>query len=425
MTIAGVTSFHPHDSKVRSGIGDKEIMIPKNVLCIRVIVLMAFQVIGIAICPAAILAQHCEPYWTAEYKCLEGCGPCGGGSGNSNSGSRTESARSQRIDAANALYDRGWAAFQRGEWAAALELFEQAEAEFSYKGYRRGIAMANMELEWAKGHAARERGDFEAELAYFQKSLAFYPTEQGRKNIATAQQDIANAKNRLQQQQADAQKKLEQQQAAERERQAATTEIKQVTQRLADTLTAVPSPDGLDFGDPMVVNAQNVPSGLPKSVDDAVSSGYTSAPPGVSDRVRKGFQAIATHDWKLAKAWFGDALNHDPNNAGLKRLVELADYTEKRVQQNKTAELTNRSSPQSQVQLPEDSDMELLFPGWKPAASPISADKLPKDSDIEFLFPGLPAIQAKEMNDYIFNEALKDADNDPVLKKLSNRPNQK
>lgn len=26
--------------------------------------------------PHAAHAQHCQPYWTAEYKCLQGCGPC-------------------------------------------------------------------------------------------------------------------------------------------------------------------------------------------------------------------------------------------------------------------------------------------------------------------------------------------------------------
>ena len=30
-------------------------------------------------------------------------------------------------------------------------------------------------------------------------------------------------------------------------------------------------------------------------------------------------------DWKVAKAWFEDALNRDPNNAGLKRLVAFVD----------------------------------------------------------------------------------------------------
>ncbi len=77
--------------------------------------------------------------------------------------------------------------------------------------------------------------------------------------------------------------------------------------------------------DPMVVDARKVPSGLPKSVENAIAAAYSSAPPGVSDRVRKGFQAVMTRDWKVAKAWFQDALNRDPNNAGLKSLIALTD----------------------------------------------------------------------------------------------------
>ena len=140
---------------------------------------------------------------------------------------------------------------------------------------------------------------------------------------------------------------------------------------------------------------------------------------------------MATHDWKLAKAWFEDALNHDPNNAGLKRLVALSDYTEKHVHLTKDGKLPKPSPRRGTVQLPKDSDMELLFPGWQPSPvklSPTRSGKsmqLPKDSDIEFLFPGLPAIEAKEMNDYMFDQVLKDAENDPVLIKLSNRPSSK
>ncbi len=78
--------------------------------------------------------------------------------------------------------------------------------------------------------------------------------------------------------------------------------------------------------DPMVVDARNVPSGLPKAVDNAIAAAYLGAPVGVTDRVRKGFQAVMNQDWEVAKAWFQDALNRDPNNAGLKRLVDLAGY---------------------------------------------------------------------------------------------------
>jgi hypothetical protein len=73
--------------------------------------------------------------------------------------------------------------------------------------------------------------------------------------------------------------------------------------------------------DPMVVDARNVPSGLPKSVEDSIPN----TPAG--DRVRKGFQAIQVHDWKAALAWFQDALNHEPGDPSLKRLVDLARFT--------------------------------------------------------------------------------------------------
>jgi hypothetical protein len=78
--------------------------------------------------------------------------------------------------------------------------------------------------------------------------------------------------------------------------------------------------------DSMVVDARNVPTGLPKSVADSIPN----TPAG--NRVRKGFQAISSsdwrqHDWKVALAWFQDALNHDPGNPGIKELVDMAQYT--------------------------------------------------------------------------------------------------
>jgi hypothetical protein len=80
-------------------------------------------------------------------------------------------------------------------------------------------------------------------------------------------------------------------------------------------------------GSTMTVDACNVPSGLSKAVEDAISGAYRGAPPGVVEGVRKGFQAVAKHDWNVAKAWFKDALNHDPGNANLQRMIVLADYS--------------------------------------------------------------------------------------------------
>lgn len=69
------------------------------------------------------------------------------------------------------------------------------------------------------------------------------------------------------------------------------------------------------------VDARNVPTGLPTSVDNAIP--HTPA----GDRVRKGFQAIANHDWTVALAWFQDAHNYEPDSPGIQRLVDLAQFT--------------------------------------------------------------------------------------------------
>ncbi|TKB58800.1 MAG: hypothetical protein E8D49_10390 [Nitrospira sp.] len=89
----------------------------------------------------------------------------------------------------------------------------------------------------------------------------------------------------------------------------------------AQTKPAPPLP----LSDSSVVDARNVPSGLSKSVEHAIATAYANAPPGVSERVRKGFQAVADGDWKVAKALFEDALKRDPGNSNLKRLVALVD----------------------------------------------------------------------------------------------------
>jgi hypothetical protein len=76
--------------------------------------------------------------------------------------------------------------------------------------------------------------------------------------------------------------------------------------------------------DSMVVDARSVPTGLPNSIEAEIP------PTAAGDRVRKGFEAITDHDWNAAQAWFRDALNHDPGNAGIQRLIDLAKYTRAR-----------------------------------------------------------------------------------------------
>lgn len=161
--------------------------------------------------------------------------------------------------------------------------------------------------------------------------------------------------------------------------------------------------------DPSVVDARKVPTGLAKALENAIAISYSSAPPGVSDRVRKGFQAVMERDWKVAKAWFQDALRLDPNNAGLKRLVALTDTSRQPNKPSATVDERNEpaglggksdmkgsSAPSktkpaqttgTQLMLPDPNDIYLLFPGLE--ATTDHDLQLPGPDDILFLFPVL------------------------------------
>ena len=154
--------------------------------------------------------------------------------------------------------------------------------------------------------------------------------------------------------------------------------------------------------DTSVVDARNVPSGLPKALDSAITTAYASAPPGVSDRVRKGFQAVMDRDWKVAKAWFQDALNRDPNNAGLKRLVALADSSQQPNQPRATVDV--RNEPASLGGRADVKGAGTSTNKTKPATA-LTTDpnlQLPDPNDMYVLFPGLEAMEEKEALDYLF-----------------------
>lgn len=212
---------------------------------------------------------------------------------------QAEQARQQRLNEAQTANEQGLAFYNSRDWAKALTSFQEA--------------------------AAKNPDD---------------PTIKA--NLAEAQAAVARAQTQLENQQRD---------------KAAAQHMQEAIQGFAQTLKTAPLKGGLDFdggnsssspgvgtsggldftttgtaakpatpaavpsGDPNVVDARNVPSGLSKPVENAITDAYRDAPPGVSERVRKGFQAVASNDWKVAKAWFEDALNRDPGNADLKRLV--------------------------------------------------------------------------------------------------------
>ncbi len=149
-----------------------------------------------------------------------------------------------------------------------------------------------------------------------------------------------------------------------------------------------------------VVGAADFPSALPRDIEDAISRAYSHAPEGVGGRVRKGFQAVMAHDWKVARAWFLDALRFDPENGGLKRLAELCNYPLPK----------NEKSIPSDAKLPQDSDIKYLFPDddTQPEDRPASPQGKPVRG-------GVPEQEARELEDHILDLLQKQIDSDPAL----------
>ena len=209
------------------------------------------------------------------------------------------------------------------------------------KKANKAAALANEATEINnKGVDFHKKGDCANALIAYQEAAIKNPDDK------IIQNNIAIAKECLVQQQ-KVQQETQQQQQWTQQNNIAVTKMQQNIQAFTQTLNSTASTGGLDFegknanttpgntntnsglqfGDPNVVNTQNNPSGLPKGIDDAIAGVYKNAPPGVSDRVRKGFQAVMTKDWKAARAWFQDALKLDPDNDGLKKFIVLCDYT--------------------------------------------------------------------------------------------------
>lgn len=97
---------------------------------------------------------------------------------------------------------------------------------------------------------------------------------------------------------------------------------------------------------------------LPKSVDEAIPR--TAA----GERVRKGFQAIQLGDWKVAHAWFQDALKREPGNPGIRRLVDLTEFTRDFRDRGNMHDVG--TTPKPSTQLPTQSDT--INPAKNPAS---------------------------------------------------------
>ena len=217
-----------------------------------------------------------------------------------------------KVDKVNGIMNLARAASTRGDLREALRLAREAQpmaqdAKFKADlknwidaletSIARNEAWKAADALRQQGNAAFERNDPAGALVLFKRALATDPnslTEDGKKWV----QELESRLN-------------------------AAYATQQTVDAFAQTLRPASSSGELDFvsGSTAVVDASNVPTGLPKSVAEMIPA----TPAG--DRVRKGFQAIANHDWTVAKAWFEDALNREPGDPGLQNLVDLAKFT--------------------------------------------------------------------------------------------------
>jgi len=213
--------------------------------------------------------------------------PTQSGTTNSNTNIPQLSAADRIKEEARTINTSGINSFNNEDWVNAIAFFQQAvDKDPSNKTYRDNLAKAKAGLDYQQ---FRQRQD---QQVINMNKIAVAKMQLSVQNFTQALNTIPS------------------------------TNGSNSTAVVGNTTTT-----GLQFGDPNVVDARNVPSGLPKALDDAIAAAYGSAPAGVNNRVSKGFQAVQIKDWKVARAWFQDALQLDPDNQGLKKFIALCDYS--------------------------------------------------------------------------------------------------
>ena len=233
---------------------------------------LGVMIVCLALFPATPgLAQHCQPYWTAQYKCAVACGPCGGGGGYvaprpyvapqptaaqiaaqrasaiADEGVKAEKARNWTLAMslyeqalrlnpnsrvirgqlghvrAAALNAQGGEAFKAGNWALAITLFERAlqvtPKDKYYEPTRitlgKNIAKARAAALNAEGIEARKAGNWTLAITRFEQALRITPKDKYYEQTRiTLNKNIAFARASMQEQaQQDEQKRQRQQDA--------------------------------------------------------------------------------------------------------------------------------------------------------------------------------------------------------------------
>lgn len=198
----------------------------------------------VAVCIAAIplspaFAQHCQPYWTAAYRCMNGCGGCPANRGNPAPYIPPPPTPEQiAAQHAYALNEEGLTAFNAGNWGAAEISFKKALEETPGDIHvLRNLAV----LQSKQGESEYKQGNYTAALAHFQQALSNYPS-----NYPSSGSDLQILRDDL----SAAQTKVEEAQQAEAQHERdkiAAANMQQSIQTLAQSLSSAPSSDGLDF----------------------------------------------------------------------------------------------------------------------------------------------------------------------------------
>lgn len=221
---------------------------------------------------------------------------------------QNEAARLERAKRAGRLNTLAHEAWDRRDFTEALRLFQEQQKVIDGPNIREAIAQAEAAIITARNeniadglrleaNAAYGRGEQRQALSLYHRVLATDPhclTAEGKKWVQDLERQLQTARS-----------------------------MQQSIESLARSLDAPPSLAGLDFitGDTLVVDARHPGAALPEAVEAAIPD----TPAG--NRLRKGYQAVQAGDWKVALAWFQDALNKSPGDDELVRLVDLAQHT--------------------------------------------------------------------------------------------------
>lgn len=298
--------------------------------------------------------------WQRDAVCQGSCGgACGPCSSHNDREDRAESAYAQKVHRYNNLVDQAFAAAKARDWPEAIRIARVALSVLDDDALRRwlnAIEACNLN---EQGQSAYDAGDYARAARLFAQAQQQNPSDPAFEKNAR----LASAQMQMLSDQSQAKQTLSQlTDTINRTQTAATATTSGLDFMPADSATQESTgSDSHPFGttgarsvlaadlnahiqasntlnaethatitattppqpdlDPMVVDARNVATGLPSSVE----TGIPHTPAG--NRVRKGFQAIMNHDWQVARAWFKDALDHDPGNAGIMRLIDLSEYT--------------------------------------------------------------------------------------------------